>query len=828
MTSAKQAKAEPRKKTTSFLEGPAIRRALEMAEEEASRNEWKLLEPPPEAGAAGATEASDPWKVLEPPADNVASTPEEFVDPTQPEASWKVVDASDPKQPPADKPKTRLRTQRSAPEIARARDGAKTGVGKPVTATKNSTSRSANVRSATGRGPARTTQTKPHTKPAVGVAARSRFRPALESQTKRKKYALPEGAPARPKPVEAAPARPSALKPASVANANLGRNLAPAAQVPRPDGGVPRPRPRMATLMGVQPSELERLATRPAPPSGSAVPGVEPHAAEPKAPDPSLAATMLAGPSALPPNATTTTPEAAAAPAAGPARAKNLRATMMGVAPPPLLAEASAPNEMAATMLAGPTPLPAAQSAASGPTASRESFADTILAGVSPVATNSARKSVAPPPPQVPPSPAELAAIPPPLPGIATAVAAPGAPQQSTTAQSANPTPTEGAATQVADGTGGAVSVQGSVAAAPLPMRDNTASEPSLSGLARNSVPPARSLMRSPWVLALAGIVVLAVPVTGFALLKSGASSDEPTEVSQVHEVRGSGKAHEQAARPEAGAKASTPSKAAPTEKPQASSKSAPAKAQVKTERDQPAKPKEKAEVEARPEVGHGTPIEIPWKDIDPVSAKGCEDLVDVSAGASATAFKFSQAFKAAKLAMLRGEVDAAHQAFCQASLLSKPNAPVLTGLAQVLLIKGDLTAALEAADQLLRLKHESASAMNLRGDILIRMGEVDEALNAWMSAAGATRLSAILKANLFRASDQSAREALQAGDLARADRLLRRALAIEPGNAEIAARLALVLHKNENDRAARLWLRYASSLDADHPLVTRLRETLS
>jgi Flp pilus assembly protein TadD len=96
----------------------------------------------------------------------------------------------------------------------------------------------------------------------------------------------------------------------------------------------------------------------------------------------------------------------------------------------------------------------------------------------------------------------------------------------------------------------------------------------------------------------------------------------------------------------------------------------------------------------------------------------------------------------------------------------------------------------------------------------------VDEASQAWMRAAGATQLSESLRRNLLRYSRKAATEAIYAGDLARADRMLRRTIGLSPKDADALARLASVLNKAGDGDAARRWLEYARSVDPEHPRV--------
>ena len=175
--------------------------------------------------------------------------------------------------------------------------------------------------------------------------------------------------------------------------------------------------------------------------------------------------------------------------------------------------------------------------------------------------------------------------------------------------------------------------------------------------------------------------------------------------------------------------------------------------------------------------------------------------------------FLLQQAVTSAQRALLQGDTAAAHAAFCTAAQLGVPSDTVLLGLTQVLLMQADLTAALKTIDQLLEHAPTNKLALAWRGDILIRMGRVDEAREAWFKAAGATRPSKALIDNLLRTSDADAKTALRSGDLSRADRMLRRAIALTSGDPEHCRELAAVLTKSGHTAAAERWRGYLSTL---------------
>ena len=117
---------------------------------------------------------------------------------------------------------------------------------------------------------------------------------------------------------------------------------------------------------------------------------------------------------------------------------------------------------------------------------------------------------------------------------------------------------------------------------------------------------------------------------------------------------------------------------------------------------------------------------------------------------------------------------------------------------------------------------------MPLSDDFVALQLGVEEAERAWLAAAGAERPTPALVENLLRASSEGVSAALKAGDLARADRMLRRSIAFGPTNADASVQLSQVLLKSEERAAAKRWLDYAKSLEPEHPKLQALESALA
>jgi tetratricopeptide (TPR) repeat protein len=216
----------------------------------------------------------------------------------------------------------------------------------------------------------------------------------------------------------------------------------------------------------------------------------------------------------------------------------------------------------------------------------------------------------------------------------------------------------------------------------------------------------------------------------------------------------------------------------------------------------------------------------IPWLAPAVTTAPSCKSLVGVE-GQDLQPYLLQQALERGQAEFMRGNLEKAQMAFCEARFLGDTSPTVMWSLTQVLLLRGDPKQALEVVDQMLEQRPGDSRSRELRGDVLIRLGQVEAAKQAWVSAAGAPHASDLVIGNLLRVNRTDAQSALAGGDVLRADRMLRRVVALDPQDPAAAAELASVLAKMGKKRAARQWLAYAVSLDGSHPRVEALRKTL-
>jgi Flp pilus assembly protein TadD len=196
------------------------------------------------------------------------------------------------------------------------------------------------------------------------------------------------------------------------------------------------------------------------------------------------------------------------------------------------------------------------------------------------------------------------------------------------------------------------------------------------------------------------------------------------------------------------------------------------------------------------------------WLDSPQIDAEACKPLAE----AAPKSLSIETAIKDALRFMMQGDAKAAHAAFCFATERGAQTKTVLMGQAQVLLMQMDYRGALQVIGRELQLR-PSWAAQDLRGDALIRLGQVEEAKQAWFAGAGATQGSDLLIKNLLRANKAATQTSVRAGDLRRAERTLRRTIALAPRDAESCLQLADVLDKLDRAPAAARWRAYATTL---------------
>jgi tetratricopeptide (TPR) repeat protein len=210
----------------------------------------------------------------------------------------------------------------------------------------------------------------------------------------------------------------------------------------------------------------------------------------------------------------------------------------------------------------------------------------------------------------------------------------------------------------------------------------------------------------------------------------------------------------------------------------------------------------------------------LPWVEPNAASSTACQPISSRTMNRSIQ--RRAQAEKQGYDSLLRGDLDAARKAFCYSTRHDAPSVLALTGLVRTQLQLGDPESALYSVARLVERHPDASEAHNLLGDVLIRLGRLEDAREAWASAAGLARLSIPIAEALRRKSLAEADAAIAAAAYPRAERMLLRAIAFRPDDTEAVADLVLVLRREGKTGAAKRWLGYARRLDAMHPAPAR------
>ncbi|MFZ5896038.1 MAG: tetratricopeptide repeat protein [Myxococcota bacterium] len=195
-------------------------------------------------------------------------------------------------------------------------------------------------------------------------------------------------------------------------------------------------------------------------------------------------------------------------------------------------------------------------------------------------------------------------------------------------------------------------------------------------------------------------------------------------------------------------------------------------------------------------------------------TAPTCDELLASVSPGSDKKWGFDHV-RDARRALVRGDVDGSQRAFCQASRAGNADAVVAFELAQLLLLRRDASAAAEWARRAAHVEPQSARVLGLLGDALVRTGNLDEARKAWLASA---KLGETDQAGIARMAQQTfdaAEGALKERDFPRAERLLRRVIALQPENARAHAKMGIALTKLGFAKSAEAWSQRATELDS-------------
>jgi tetratricopeptide (TPR) repeat protein len=192
-------------------------------------------------------------------------------------------------------------------------------------------------------------------------------------------------------------------------------------------------------------------------------------------------------------------------------------------------------------------------------------------------------------------------------------------------------------------------------------------------------------------------------------------------------------------------------------------------------------------------------------------SAPACETLwtdnppnVGEYPGASA------EQSRAGRTAIVRGDLNAAHAAFCRAAHWDPKNPDTALQLAQVLLLRRDGKQALPWAERAVELDPDGAKAKDALGDALARLGAHERARDAWFDAAGLAATDADAARGILNRELKEADRAFRKRDLVASERYFRRAAIVDPTSVAALTGLSSVLVLLEDMAPAVVWGRRA------------------
>jgi tetratricopeptide (TPR) repeat protein len=162
------------------------------------------------------------------------------------------------------------------------------------------------------------------------------------------------------------------------------------------------------------------------------------------------------------------------------------------------------------------------------------------------------------------------------------------------------------------------------------------------------------------------------------------------------------------------------------------------------------------------------------------------------------------------RLAVVRGNLQAAQAAFCKAERWDRENPAMPTQLAHVFLLRRDGAQVVKWARRALELDADIAKAKELLGDGLGRLGKSAEARRYWYEAAGLNPMLPEEVRGLLTRELRQAEQAQKSKDFIAAERFFRRAALLAPENVAGLVGLAATLVRLGDAQAAALWGRRA------------------
>ncbi len=218
------------------------------------------------------------------------------------------------------------------------------------------------------------------------------------------------------------------------------------------------------------------------------------------------------------------------------------------------------------------------------------------------------------------------------------------------------------------------------------------------------------------------------------------------------------------------------------------------------------------------------------WRVTRDSHLKSCEKMLGEAAPKSGSPARAAGYWKSARLLLMKGKSSEAMEMMCLAGLYD-PAGPAAEGLAEYYLGERSLKEAERWIKTSLKADSTRRKSQELYGDIESQKGNHTEALRIWLKTMHLDESDQRRRRITARRLSKEARLARKGGDLPRAERKQRRAVALTPKNAVAAADLADILLKRDVPQAAALWAEQALNIDPNYSgamiLAGRIAESL-
>jgi tetratricopeptide (TPR) repeat protein/DNA-binding response OmpR family regulator len=305
-----------------------------------------------------------------------------------------------------------------------------------------------------------------------------------------------------------------------------------------------------------------------------------------------------------------------------------------------------------------------------------------------------------------------------------------------------------------------------------------------------------RTRERTAWIAAIGALVlVLLLGAVATALLLKSPQKPDPSE-----------------ARPAAISPSATAARKPPAPKASASGASAEAAAPIAPEASGASAAVASRSAESETVVSEAAAEPPSSKSALGKGKTGCEVLGETPAPERSLSGAVDEV-RNARRDLVRGDLDAAHRSYCRAVSFDAENAGAMTGLARLLLMRRDGRPAVFWARRAAQKNPGDGNIQSVLGDALALVGDDAGARKAWLTGAGITSAVDPGVRGLARRDLRFAIRAFDRRDYARAERLFRRAVVLEPNDADAAARLAKTLLVLGDNKLAVAWARRATSL---------------